>query len=484
MKNRANLSSANADAAAPNDRNTLSGLKLLIALDALLVEGSIGRAAACLGIGAPAMSRLLAQIREQFDDPIFIRTGRGMVPTPFAESLRLRLRALSDEAEAILSTSPESDANAPESHPYHLSARPQLIAPPLAMRRHALAEGTPSPQVISRRLEELAKSNDPLNRLAKHIATIGAGAGRTRPLILEEADDAMSIILKGEADPIQVGALFVALQYRGATAAELAGLVHAVRREADCYALGSGKADLDWPAYPSPRRGTAPWFLIAAKLIAQSGRRVLLHGSAMRDPQLEGTLKILAIPTANSLADAGQHIQQTNIAFLPIDRLSPQLHGLLGLYHLFQMRSPLHRMVQLLNPISADASLLGTDGSASAEILREAAKLSGASNITILSTSRDAAQATPFRAMPLVRLENGEPDEQVIASVRKPPAEKGTGLTALEYLQSVWNGTARDDVALEIILATTTLALYALADRSRSWSEARDEAETLWRERR
>src|SRR5690606_42160510 len=125
--------------------------------------------------------------------------------------------------------------------------------------------------------------------------------------------------------------------------------------------FGSGKAHLDWPAYPSPRRGTAPWFLLAAKLMAQSGRRILLHGSAMRDPQLEGTLRILAIPTANSLPDADRHLQRTNIAFLPLDRLSPQVHGLLGLYHLFQMRSPLNRMVHLMNPMGADASLLGAD---------------------------------------------------------------------------------------------------------------------------
>lgn len=483
MNKQTNPVESSAEAAAATDRNALSSLKLLIALDVLLVEGSIGRAAECLGISAPAMSRLLAQIREQFGDPIFIRTGRSMVPTPFAESLRLRLRMLGDEAEALLNSSPRAIENASEAHPYHLSTHPRLTAPLLAIRPHMLAEGVPSPAVISRRLEYLAKSNDPSQRLAKHVATIGAGAGHTRPLTLEEADEAMSIILQGQADPIQIGALLVTLQYRGATSTELAGMVHAVHRSSNFHAIGSDMADLDWPAYLSPRRGTAPWFLLAAKLVAQSGRRVLLHGSANPGSQLENALKILAVPTADTLTDAARHLEQDRIAFLPLARFSTQLHGLLGLYRLFQMRSPLNRIVHLLNPLGAGTSLLCTTGSASAEILREAGKLAGARNLTILSTCRDAAQATPFRAMPLVCLEDGEPTELMVASVQKPKAEKSTSLTALEYLRSVWNGTTRDDVALETVLATTTLALYALANRSRSWTDARNEAEKLWKKR-
>ena len=57
----------------------LGRLRLLLALDALLMEGSVSRAAERMGIGTPAMSRLLGQIREVYDDPIFIRSSRRLI---------------------------------------------------------------------------------------------------------------------------------------------------------------------------------------------------------------------------------------------------------------------------------------------------------------------------------------------------------------------------------------------------------------------
>lgn len=83
-------------------------LNLLVALDALMRERSVSRAALRLGVGQPAMSAALARIRTLFDDPMLIRTPRGMEPTPRAleiiEPLRDglgRLRAVLDPGEAF-----------------------------------------------------------------------------------------------------------------------------------------------------------------------------------------------------------------------------------------------------------------------------------------------------------------------------------------------------------------------------------------------
>lgn len=71
----------------------LHGLNLnsLVALDALLSEGSVTRAARRVGITQPAMSQTLARLRELFDDPLLVRTGRGLVRTPRAEAMLLPL---------------------------------------------------------------------------------------------------------------------------------------------------------------------------------------------------------------------------------------------------------------------------------------------------------------------------------------------------------------------------------------------------------
>ncbi|WP_116970911.1 LysR family transcriptional regulator [Blastomonas sp. UPD001] len=68
-------------------------LNLLPALEVLLDERSVSRAAVRLGIGQPAMSAALARLRKLFDDPILVRGTRGMEPTARAQTLAGPLRA-------------------------------------------------------------------------------------------------------------------------------------------------------------------------------------------------------------------------------------------------------------------------------------------------------------------------------------------------------------------------------------------------------
>src|SRR2546430_1468006 len=63
-------------------------LNLLVALDALLAERSVTRAASRLGLSQPGMSNTLARLRKLFGDPLLVREGLTLVPTPRAESLR------------------------------------------------------------------------------------------------------------------------------------------------------------------------------------------------------------------------------------------------------------------------------------------------------------------------------------------------------------------------------------------------------------
>ena len=63
-------------------------LNLLVALDALLTEQSISRAAEKIHLSQSAMSNALARLREYFDDELLIQVGRRMEPTPRAEVLR------------------------------------------------------------------------------------------------------------------------------------------------------------------------------------------------------------------------------------------------------------------------------------------------------------------------------------------------------------------------------------------------------------
>jgi Transcriptional regulator len=57
-------------------------LNLLVALDALLAERSVTRAASRLGLSQPGMSNTLARLRKLFGDPLLVREGLTLVPTP------------------------------------------------------------------------------------------------------------------------------------------------------------------------------------------------------------------------------------------------------------------------------------------------------------------------------------------------------------------------------------------------------------------
>ncbi len=75
---------------------------LLAALDVLLAEGSVTAAAERLHLSIPATSRTLGRIRQAFGDPILVRAGRGLTPTPRALAIQQRLHQLIEEANALV----------------------------------------------------------------------------------------------------------------------------------------------------------------------------------------------------------------------------------------------------------------------------------------------------------------------------------------------------------------------------------------------
>jgi DNA-binding transcriptional LysR family regulator len=77
-------------------------LNLLVALDVLLAEGNVARAAKRLRLSPSAMSRTLARLRETTGDPLLVRAGRGLVPTPRATEMRERVSQLVQDTEAVL----------------------------------------------------------------------------------------------------------------------------------------------------------------------------------------------------------------------------------------------------------------------------------------------------------------------------------------------------------------------------------------------
>ncbi|GAA3148514.1 LysR family transcriptional regulator [Streptomyces rameus] len=84
-------------------------LNLLVALDVLLEEQSVQGAARRLHLSEPAMSRALGRVRKALGDPVLVRAGRRMVPTPHALAVRAEVSAVVERARALFAPGRDAD---------------------------------------------------------------------------------------------------------------------------------------------------------------------------------------------------------------------------------------------------------------------------------------------------------------------------------------------------------------------------------------
>jgi len=118
-------------------------LNLLVVLDVLLEERSVSRAARRLHRTQSAMSHALARLRNQLDDPLFVRVGNRMQPTPRAERLAPALSSLLRSTARLLGQEPQFEPAA-STRQFTLAA-PDFVAaalPDLVFRMREQAPGT------------------------------------------------------------------------------------------------------------------------------------------------------------------------------------------------------------------------------------------------------------------------------------------------------------------------------------------------------
>ncbi len=121
-------------------------LNLLVALQILLEERNVTRAAERLSVSQPALSKTLQKLRDSFEDELFTRTSHGLVPTPRAEELGAELPKLLETIEHVLGDtafSPETYAGS-----FKLLMPPILCESLLPGLMSELADIAPNVQII------------------------------------------------------------------------------------------------------------------------------------------------------------------------------------------------------------------------------------------------------------------------------------------------------------------------------------------------
>lgn len=315
---------------------------------------------------------------------------------------------------------------------------------------------------------------------ARFVHTLGRGPGRSRSLTREEAREALGMVLRGEAEPQQIGAFLMLLRFRGEDLEEVTGLVEAARAAIGAGApAGHAAVDLDWPSYGAGRTRGAPWFLLAALALARSGRRVLMHGSnefssGMAVPE---ALRLLGLHPAANRQDALRLLDETGFAYLPLAAMSPALDELLGLRRLLGLRSPINTVARLLDPFDARAGVDGVFHPPYIALHLGAAERLGRLRLLVLKGGGGEVERSPGKPV-LAHLHDRAAGS---AEMEFPATLPGAGRNLSRDIRAVWQGEA-EGPELATVLATLALALLALGDAA-SPVEADARAAEIWRTR-
>lgn len=317
---------------------------------------------------------------------------------------------------------------------------------------------------------------------APYIRALGKGPQGRRELSLDEACDAMRMILAGEVEPIQLGAFLTLMRVKIETAAEIAGLAKGARESIQRPATLPA-VQLDWSAYAGKRR-QLPWFVLSALLLASHGTRVLMHGTEGYQPDrafVPAALAALGLRPARSLAHAADQVGSHSFGFVALQHLQPMLHDLLGLKPILGLRSPIHTVVRLLNPLDAPTMLQGVFHPGYHDVHQDAAVLLDQPCACVIKGDGGEAERNPDNPCRVKWAVHGvQSDEEwpALFSSRHPRDEA----MDLRRLAAVWHGEARDEYGEAAVIGTTAIALKALGDVTDT-TGAELLAGELWRNR-
>ncbi|HBX53989.1 glycosyl transferase family protein [Pseudomonas sp. UBA2684] len=299
----------------------------------------------------------------------------------------------------------------------------------------------------------------PEHPFAQFVRILGKGKRGARNLTRAEAREAMGMLLDGKVEDTQLGAFLMLLRHKEESAEEMAGFTEAVRERLQAPSI---EIDLDWPSYAGKKRHL-PWFLLAAKALAQSGVRILLHGGGAHTAgrmYSEQLLDGLAIPLCRSWAAVEQALQQERLAFFPLGDWMPQLQRMIDLRNTLGLRSPIHSLTRILNPLSARCGLQSIFHPGYQAVHREASQLLGDTALVIKGEGGEI-EINPDAISHLYGTAHGEnwdEDWPALSPLRHVKPES----LQPEHLRAFWDGEVQDDYGQLAVLSSMALALRAL----------------------
>ncbi|KPL83979.1 anthranilate phosphoribosyltransferase [Thermanaerothrix daxensis] len=201
-----------------------------------------------------------------------------------------------------------------------------------------------------------------------------------------QAEEAMNLIMQGEATPAQIGAYLIALRMKGETPEEILGSARAMRAHATPVPLTQSGPLLDTAGTGGDGRHTFNISTAAAFVVAGTGRRVAKHGNRAASSQC-GSADVLAALGVNldlTPEQVARCIEEVGIGFLFAPRFHPAMKHAVGPRREIGQRTVFNLLGPLTNPAGATHQLIGVAEAQWTQVLAEVlAALGGKSALVV-----------------------------------------------------------------------------------------------------
>lgn len=242
------------------------------------------------------------------------------------------------------------------------------------------------------------------------IKEVGRGKNSATDLREETAYELYSMMLRGEVPELELGALLIAFRIKGESEAEMLGFYRAME---DCLpelqARPGEPLPVVIPSYNGARRQGNLTPLLAL-LLARQGVPVLVHG-VTSDPKRVASAEVFAelgIKPSATVEEAQQALDKGEVAFLPVEVMSPKLDTLLKLRWRLGVRNSTHTLVKLADPFHGQSVRLSSV--THPEYLERSGsflRVSGARALLLRGTEGEV-YANPKRCPRIVYFDKGE----------------------------------------------------------------------------
>ena len=318
----------------------------------------------------------------------------------------------------------------------------------------------------------------PEHPFAQFVRILGKGKRGARSMTREEAREAMGMLLDGQVEDTQLGAFLMLLRHKEESAEELAGFTEALRARLQAPPI---RVDIDWPTYAGKKRHL-PWYLLAIKALAASGVRILIHGGGAHTAgrlYSEQLLQTLEIPLCGDWSEVGEALDEHSLAFIPLGAWAPQLQRMIDLRNTLGLRSPIHSLARLLNPLGARIGLQSIFHPGYQAVHREASQLLGDHAIVIKGEGGEI-EVNPDGICHLYGTENGAKWDEEWPALSAQRHVKPDSLDP-QHLLAFWRGEVEDSYGRLAVFSTLALALRGLGEPREA---AFAHAEAIWQARR